>query len=161
MSTVRLRELARDCSIRLEITRYSRALCYTPRPVAVRCLSRVIIIISLLMSPLLWCATSVGIVWFSGLPYGLTTRRTDHNPPRGPSLDWWVLTTPNSAGTYGLRCLAKHGGARANKFLITHPTTDQYCYPLCEPNVDTAEAHVHLMDRITERTSHNHASNPD
>jgi hypothetical protein len=38
----------------------------------------IIIIISLLMSP----------CWGTGLPYGLPTRRTGHNPPRGPSADW-------------------------------------------------------------------------
>jgi hypothetical protein len=26
----------------------------------------------------------------TGLPYGFPTRRTGHNPPRGPSADWWV-----------------------------------------------------------------------
>jgi hypothetical protein len=30
--------------------------------------------------------------------------------PRGPSADWWVLTTANAAGS--LTCLPKHGGAR-------------------------------------------------
>jgi hypothetical protein len=44
-----------------------------------------------------------------------------YNPPRGPSADW-VLT---SAGTNGLTCLPKRGGTRDNKFLVTHPMTDQ------------------------------------
>ncbi|RVE53957.1 hypothetical protein evm_001360 [Chilo suppressalis] len=35
-----------------------------------------------------------------------------HNPPRGPSADWWVLTTADAAETNGLTCLPKHGGAR-------------------------------------------------
>jgi hypothetical protein len=48
----------------------------------------IIIIISLLMSH----------CWGTGLPYGLLTRRTIHNPPRGPSVDWWVLTTANATG---------------------------------------------------------------
>jgi hypothetical protein len=41
----------------------------------------------------------------------------------GPSADWWVLTTANAAGTNGLTCLPKHGGARDNKFLVIHPKT--------------------------------------
>jgi hypothetical protein len=73
----------------------------------------IIIIISLLMSPL--------------LPYGFHIRRTGHNPPRGPSAGWWVLTTADAAGTNGLTSLRKHGGARENKFLATHPMTDQRC----------------------------------
>jgi hypothetical protein len=47
--------------------------------------------------------------WGTGLPYGLPTRRTGHNPPRGTS---GVLTTANATGTNGLTCLPKHGGAR-------------------------------------------------
>jgi hypothetical protein len=42
-----------------------------------------------------------------GLPYGLYTRRTGHNPPRGPRAGWWVLTTANAAGINGLTCLPK------------------------------------------------------
>ncbi|RVE47127.1 hypothetical protein evm_008204 [Chilo suppressalis] len=38
--------------------------------------------------------------------------RLGHDPPRGPSADWWVLTTADAAGTNGLTCLPKHGGAR-------------------------------------------------
>jgi hypothetical protein len=53
-----------------------------------------------------------------------------HNPPRGPSAGWWVLTTANVAGTDGLTCLPKHGGARDNGFLVTHPMTDQRCLTL-------------------------------
>jgi hypothetical protein len=60
----------------------------------------ILIIISLLMSPLL-------------------------EPPREPSAGWWVLTTANAAGTNDLTCLPKHGGAQDNKFLVTHPMTDQ------------------------------------
>jgi hypothetical protein len=77
----------------------------------------IFIIISLLMSALLG----------TGLPYGLPTSRTGHKPPRGPSEDWWVLTITNTARTNGLTCLAKHGGARDNTFLVTHPLTDQCC----------------------------------
>jgi hypothetical protein len=40
----------------------------------------------------------------------LPTRRTGHNPLRGISVDWWVLTTANTAGTNGLTCLPKHFG---------------------------------------------------
>jgi hypothetical protein len=39
----------------------------------------------------------------------------------------WVLTTANAAGTNGLPCLPTYGGARDNKFLVTHPMTDQCC----------------------------------
>ncbi|RVE51674.1 hypothetical protein evm_003646 [Chilo suppressalis] len=51
--------------------------------------------------------------------------RLGHDPPRGPSADWRVLTTADAAGTNGLTCLPKHGGARDNTFLVTHPMTDQ------------------------------------
>jgi hypothetical protein len=44
------------------------------------------------------------------------------NPPRGPSADWWVITTANAAGTNGL---PKHGEVRDNNFFVTHPMTDQ------------------------------------
>jgi hypothetical protein len=57
--------------------------------------------------------------WDTGLPYGLHIRRKGHNPPRGPSAGWWVLTTANAAGPNGLTCLRKHGEARDNKFLVT------------------------------------------
>jgi hypothetical protein len=62
--------------------------------------------------------------WGRGLPNGLPTRRTGHNPPREPSADWWVLTIANAAGTNGLTCVPKHGGARDDKVLVTHPMTD-------------------------------------
>jgi hypothetical protein len=77
----------------------------------------IIIIISLLMSPLL---SQAFLIYH-------TKRRTGHKPPRGPSAGWWALTTANAAGTNGLTCLPKHGGARDNKFLVTHPMTDQRC----------------------------------
>ncbi|RVE46054.1 hypothetical protein evm_009278 [Chilo suppressalis] len=38
--------------------------------------------------------------------------RLGHDPPRGPSADWRVLTTADAAGTNGLTCLPKHGGTR-------------------------------------------------
>jgi hypothetical protein len=56
--------------------------------------------------------------------HGLPTRRTGHNPPRGPSADSWVLKTANTAGTNGLTWLPKHGGARGNKF-FDHPSDDR------------------------------------
>jgi hypothetical protein len=65
--------------------------------------------------------------WGTGFPYGLYIRRTGHDPPRGPSADWWVLTAVNAAGTNGLKCLPKHGRARDNKCLVTHLITDQSC----------------------------------
>jgi hypothetical protein len=51
----------------------------------------------------------------------------DCNRTRGPSADWWVLTTANIVGTNSLTCLPKIGGARDNKFLVTHTITDQCC----------------------------------
>jgi hypothetical protein len=53
----------------------------------------------------------------------LIPRRTSHNPPRGPSADWWVLTTANATGANGLTCLPKHEGARDIEFLAIHPKT--------------------------------------
>jgi hypothetical protein len=57
----------------------------------------------------------------------LLTRRMGHITPCGPSADGWSLPTANTTGTNGLTCLPKHGGARFNKFLVTHPMTDQCC----------------------------------
>jgi hypothetical protein len=71
----------------------------------------------LLMSPLLGHRSSLWI----------TQRRTGHNPPSGPSVDWWVLTSANAARTNGLTCLLKHKGARDNIFLVIHSKTDQGC----------------------------------
>jgi hypothetical protein len=75
-----------------------------------------LMIISLLMSLLLEHMPSLWI-----------TNKENGNPPRGPSADWWVLTTANAAGTNGLTCLPKHGGAQDKKFLATYPMTDQSC----------------------------------
>jgi hypothetical protein len=94
---------------------YSLVLSRTPQETNI-VYSHFIIIISILMSPLLG----------TSLPYGLHLRKTGHNLPRGPSAGWWVLTTANAAGTNGLTCLPKHGGARY-KFLVTHPMIDQRC----------------------------------
>ncbi|RVE47746.1 hypothetical protein evm_007635 [Chilo suppressalis] len=51
--------------------------------------------------------------------------RLGHDPPRGPSAYWWVLTTADAAGTNGLTCLPKHRGARDSNFWspIQRPTT--------------------------------------
>jgi hypothetical protein len=70
-----------------------------------------LIIISLLMSPLPGRRPSLWIT----------------QPPRGPGAGLWVLTTANAAGNNSLTCLPKQGGARDNKFLVTHPMTDQRC----------------------------------
>ncbi|RVE46097.1 hypothetical protein evm_009261 [Chilo suppressalis] len=51
--------------------------------------------------------------------------RLGHDPPRGPSADWWVLTTADAAGTNGLTCLPKHGGARDSKCLSPEFDTEQ------------------------------------
>jgi hypothetical protein len=74
-------------------------------------------IISLLMSPLL---EHRPFLWITHL-------ENRHNPPRGSSAGWWVLTTTNAGGTNGLTCLPKHGGVRNNKFLVTHSMTQQRC----------------------------------
>jgi hypothetical protein len=57
----------------------------------------------------------------------ITHKENGHNPPRGLSAGWWVLTPANAAETNGLTCLPKHGKARDSKFLVTHLMTDQRC----------------------------------
>jgi hypothetical protein len=59
-------------------------------------------------------------------------RKTGHNPPRGPSADWWVLTTANAAGTNGLTCLPKHGNYNFDTSIINI----QYLYL---SGIDSAE----------------------
>jgi hypothetical protein len=54
----------------------------------------------------------------------ITQGEPGYNPP---SVGWWVLTTANAAGIKDLTCLPKHGGARDNKYLVTHPMIDQRC----------------------------------
>ncbi|RVE52859.1 hypothetical protein evm_002516 [Chilo suppressalis] len=71
--------------------------------------------------------------------------RLGHHPPRGPSADWWVLTTADAAGTNGLTCLPKHGGSRNSKFLVTHPMTD-HCES-CLTSTIAAERANHLRHR--------------
>jgi hypothetical protein len=51
---------------------------------------------------------------------GSHIRRT--NPPRGPSADWWVLTTANAAGPV-LTCLPKHRARNNNSHTHTHKHT--------------------------------------
>jgi hypothetical protein len=63
----------------------------------------------------------------AGLRPSIWITHMSYHPPRGPSARWWVLTTANEVGTNGLTCLSKHVGARNNKFLVTHPMTDQCC----------------------------------
>ncbi|RVE43278.1 hypothetical protein evm_012069 [Chilo suppressalis] len=77
--------------------------------------------------------------------------RLGHDPPRGPSADWWVFTTANAAGTKGLTCLPKHGRARDSKFLVTHPMTD-HCES-CLTATIAAERANHLRHRAP-RASH-------
>jgi hypothetical protein len=57
-----------------------------------------IIVISLLMSPLLGFRPSLWI----------TLKENGHNPPRGPSADWRLVTTANAVGTNSLTCVPKH-----------------------------------------------------
>jgi hypothetical protein len=42
-------------------------------------------------------------------------------------LETGVSANDCKCGTNGLTCLPKHGGARDNKFFVTHPMTDQRC----------------------------------
>ncbi|RVE43924.1 hypothetical protein evm_011435 [Chilo suppressalis] len=50
--------------------------------------------------------------------------RLGHDPPRGPSADWRVLTTADAPLTNGLTCLPKHGGTRDRRF-FGHPSNDR------------------------------------
>ncbi|RVE48712.1 hypothetical protein evm_006678 [Chilo suppressalis] len=74
--------------------------------------------------------------------------RLGHVPPRGPSADWWVLTTADAAGTNGLTCLPKHGGAPDSKSLVTHPMTD-HCES-CLTSTIAAERASHLRHRAPQ-----------
>ncbi|RVE45048.1 hypothetical protein evm_010305 [Chilo suppressalis] len=58
-------------------------------------------------------------------------RRLGHDPPRGPSMYWRVLTTADAARTNSLTCLPKHRGTRDSRLLVTHPMTD-HCENLNE-----------------------------
>ncbi|RVE46045.1 hypothetical protein evm_009325 [Chilo suppressalis] len=71
--------------------------------------------------------------------------RLGHDPPRGPSADWRVLTTADAAGTNGLTCLPKHGGVRDSEFSVTHPMTD-HCES-CLTSALAAERAKHLRHR--------------
>ncbi|RVE42536.1 hypothetical protein evm_012816 [Chilo suppressalis] len=74
--------------------------------------------------------------------------RLGHDPPRGPSADWRVLTIADTAGTNGLTCLPKHGGARDRRFLVTHPMTD-HCEN-CLNSTIAAERANHLRHRAPQ-----------
>jgi hypothetical protein len=45
----------------------------------------------------------------------------------GPSADWRMLTTINTAATDGLTCVLKHAVARDITLLVTYLMTDQCC----------------------------------
>jgi hypothetical protein len=72
------------------------------------------------------CMYIKNVAWGTGLPYGLHIRKRAITHHAGP-VDWWVLTTANTVGPNCLTCLPKYGGAWSNKFLVTHPMTDQRC----------------------------------
>ncbi|RVE52384.1 hypothetical protein evm_003022 [Chilo suppressalis] len=74
--------------------------------------------------------------------------RLGHDPPRGPSVDWLLLTIADAAGTNSLTCRLKHGGARDNKFLVTHPMTD-HCES-CLTATITSERTNHLRHRTPQ-----------
>jgi hypothetical protein len=57
----------------------------------------------------------------TGLPYRLRIRKTGYNPPRGPSADWWVLTT---AARNSLTWHEKHVGAQNNTYTLRYPSDD-------------------------------------
>ncbi|RVE46685.1 hypothetical protein evm_008648 [Chilo suppressalis] len=76
--------------------------------------------------------------------------RLGHDPPRGPSADWRVLTTADAAGTNGLTCLPKHGGTRDRRYLVTHPMTD-HCES-CLNSTITAERANHLRHRAPQNS---------
>jgi hypothetical protein len=61
--------------------------------------------------------------WGTCLPYGSHIRKTDYNPPHEPS------ATANTANQWDqrLKFLPKRELAWDNKFLVTHPMTDQSC----------------------------------
>jgi hypothetical protein len=86
---------------------------------------KAVIIIILLMCVCLCHSSGACHYCSTGLPYGLHITGTGHNTPCWHSVGWWGLTTASWA--VGLTCLLKHGGARDNTFLVTHPMTDQRC----------------------------------
>jgi hypothetical protein len=79
-------------------------------------------------------------------------RGTGHNPPRGPSAGWRVITTAIAAGTSSLTCLPNNGGARDNKFLVTHLMTDQRCLTsvIARRNAPTYRDGITILGWVTQ-----------
>jgi hypothetical protein len=57
--------------------------------------------------------------------YRLHVRRTNHNPPRAPSVVTSTLVE-TGVGANDCRC-SRDQSAFRNKFFVTHPMTDQCC----------------------------------
>jgi hypothetical protein len=75
----------------------------------------------------------------------LPTRRTGHNPSRGSSADWWVLTTTNIARTNGLTCLPKHGGARHSHSLCNGGKSIYKFNIIITSSLQSTAGHRHLQ----------------
>jgi hypothetical protein len=63
--------------------------------------------------------------------------------------------TVNAAGTNGLTCLPKYGGARDNTFLVTHPMTDQRCLTSviarrCALTAEPLQVYMSLLNAETD-----------
>jgi hypothetical protein len=58
-----------------------------------------------------------------------------------------VANAAKAAGTNGLKCLPKHGGARGNNFLVSHAMTDQCCLPsaIARRSVQTEHGVIKLL----------------
>ncbi|RVE41380.1 hypothetical protein evm_013969 [Chilo suppressalis] len=79
--------------------------------------------------------------------------RLGHDPPRGPSADWRVLTTADAAGTNGLTLLLRKEGVNLRtsaELEIVKAIKERACYlspnPLKEETLDTERAHYTLPD---------------
>ncbi|RVE41757.1 hypothetical protein evm_013594 [Chilo suppressalis] len=83
--------------------------------------------------------------------------RLGHDPPRGPSADWRVLTTADAAGTNGLTCLPKHGGTRDRRFLVTHPMTVQ-CESCLTSTIAAKRANHHSKVEVTSSGERSNSS---
>ncbi|RVE44932.1 hypothetical protein evm_010431 [Chilo suppressalis] len=75
--------------------------------------------------------------------------RLGHDPPRGPSANWWVLTTADAAGTNYLTSLPKHGGTRGRRFSVTHPMAD-HCESCLSSTIAAKHAN-HLRHQAPSR----------